>query len=316
MWLNLFNVLFASVTLFLLYHWYLLRNNRLGSRLIPLYAYGKAIEKKETDKEWNNNKQGKTQETSNVLSFFLTLVPKYYFQYFYDFAIVLNVSLLIVIPTLFWLEMEFLVTYPMSILFSHFPSSLALHDSSVFWVVFLLEFLQILRRCYECHFVSVFSPNSMMTVAHTVIGFGYYFAVSSALINLRLTNTSSMNIMNLIGVVIVTMGFILQYNSHCILANLRRRKRPNDKKEMIITTDHLIPYGGGFTFVSCPNYFAEIVIYFGLFITSGFDCSFGCILFNVVCSHLIMAEQSHSWYLKTFQEHYPRDRKMLIPFLL
>ena len=312
MWLNFFFFFFASGSLLVLHHWYLLRNNRLGNHLIPLYAYGKTIEKKEA----NNNKQGKKPETSNIISFFLTLVPKYYFQYFYDFAIVLNISLLIVIPALFWLEMESLVTYPMSILFSHFPSSLVLHNSSVFWVVFLLEFLQILRRCYECHFVSVFAPNSMITVAHAVIGFAYYLAVSNALINLRLTNTSSLNIINLIGVVIFTMGFILQYNSHCILANLRKRKRPSDKKEMIMTTDHLIPYGGGFTFVSCPHYFGEIVIYLGIFVTSGFDFSFGCILFNVICSHIMMAEQSHSWYLKTFKESYPKNRKMLIPFLL
>ena len=315
MWLNLFNVSFASGSLLILYHWYLLRNNRLGSYFIPLYAYGKTIEK-ERDKETNNNKQRKKPETFNIISFLMTLVPKYYFQYFYDFAIFLNVSLLIVIPVLFWLEMESLVTYPVSILFSHFPSSLALHDSSVFWVVFLLEFLQILRRCYECHFVSVFAPNSMITVAHTLFGFGYYLAVSSALTNLRLTNTSSMNITNLIGVVIFTMGFILQYKSHCILANLRKRKRPSDKKDIIITTDHLIPYGGGFTFVSCPHYFGEIVMYFGIFVTSGFDCSFAFVLFNVICNHIMMAEQSHSWYLKTFKESYPKNRKMLIPFLL
>ena len=44
----------------------------------------------------------------------------------------------------------------------------------------------------------------------------------------------------------------------------------SDKKDSV-TLEHRIPHGGLFEILSCPNYFAEILIYTGFAIIFGFS---------------------------------------------
>ena len=78
-----------------------------------------------------------------------------------------------------------------------------------------------------------------------------------------------------------------------------------------IGIDYKIPYGGLFKWISCPNYFGEIIEWIGWAIATW---SLAGLAFAVwALANLVPRSQSnHQWYIKYFEE-YPKDRKILIP---
>ena len=76
-----------------------------------------------------------------------------------------------------------------------------------------------------------------------------------------------------------------------------------------------MPVGGWFEAVSCPHYFAELVIYASIGIVLQFQgTTFGLYLIYLLCQHSVKAYNTHKWYQKTFQD-YPTERKALIPYI-
>lgn len=122
-------------------------------------------------------------------------------------------------------------------------------------------------------------------------------------------------------VALFTWASYHQYICHVILANLRHPTTPEGHKKM---TDHSrkqlnvtlgIPDGDWFQVVSCPHYFAEILIYcspllleWGVATMMLFPCLF------VVCLLTLSARQMHSWYINKFSD-YPCNRKRIIPYV-
>ena len=80
--------------------------------------------------------------------------------------------------------------------------------------------------------------------------------------------------------------------------------------------DHIIPHGGLFEYVSCPHYFAEILIYTGFYFVTHFDNSFLSLLVWVIVNQITCALMSHAWYREKFGASYPRHRRAIIPYLL
>ncbi|KAJ3225147.1 3-oxo-5a-steroid 4- dehydrogenase [Chytriomyces hyalinus] len=76
-----------------------------------------------------------------------------------------------------------------------------------------------------------------------------------------------------------------------------------------------IPFGYGFNYVSCPNYFFEILGWVAITALNG---SLVTLLFAVVgaVQMYVWAVKKHKRYLKEFGDKYPRNRKILVPFLL
>lgn len=75
-----------------------------------------------------------------------------------------------------------------------------------------------------------------------------------------------------------------------------------------------IPRGGMFEFVSCANYFGEIVEWLGWTLMTWSWVGLGFLLYT--CSNLVpRARANHEWYLGKFGEDYPKGRKAVIPFL-
>lgn len=75
-----------------------------------------------------------------------------------------------------------------------------------------------------------------------------------------------------------------------------------------------IPRGGVFEWVSCPNYFGEILEWAAwAFMT----CSWaGVGFFMYTCANLVpRAMANHRWYLEKFGDDYPKNRKAVIPFV-
>ncbi|KAJ4903833.1 Steroid 5-alpha-reductase DET2 [Raphanus sativus] len=77
---------------------------------------------------------------------------------------------------------------------------------------------------------------------------------------------------------------------------------------------YVIPRGGLFEFVSCPNYFGEVVEWFGWGVMTWSWPGIGFFLYT--CSNLIpRAHASHIWYNDKFRAEYPKTRKAVIPFV-
>jgi 3-oxo-5-alpha-steroid 4-dehydrogenase 1 len=107
----------------------------------------------------------------------------------------------------------------------------------------------------------------------------------------------------IIGVLIFACGFVMNKHADAILRGLWDRSNPGYK----------IPYGGMYRFISCPNYFGEIVTWIGwAFMT----WSLAGLFFVVwTAANLVpRAMVNHKWYLEKFPA-YPKERKAIIPFL-
>lgn len=75
-----------------------------------------------------------------------------------------------------------------------------------------------------------------------------------------------------------------------------------------------IPRGGLFELVSCPNYFGEIMEWFGWALMTWSWVGFGFFLYT--CANLMpRARATRLWYLEKFKDDYPKDRKAVIPFI-
>ncbi len=107
-----------------------------------------------------------------------------------------------------------------------------------------------------------------------------------------------------LGLVLFAFGFFLNLHSDAILRNLRK---PGE-------TGYKVPYGGGYQWVSCPNYLAEIIEWTGWAILT-WSLAGAAFAIYTIANLLPRALQHHRWYKSQFAE-YPADRKAIIPYLL
>jgi len=76
-----------------------------------------------------------------------------------------------------------------------------------------------------------------------------------------------------------------------------------------------IPYGGMFEFVSCANFFGEIVEWWGFAMASWSLPALAHAIFTT--ANLVpRALQHHQDYLNKYREDYPKDRAAVIPYIL
>jgi 3-oxo-5-alpha-steroid 4-dehydrogenase 1 len=107
----------------------------------------------------------------------------------------------------------------------------------------------------------------------------------------------------IVGIILFVSGYLINQQSDSILRNLRQ---PGE-------TGYLIPRGGGYRLVSCPNYFGELLEWTGWAILT-WSIS-GVVFVLWTAANLIpRARSHHQWYRKTFPD-YPPNRKAVIPFL-
>lgn len=106
-----------------------------------------------------------------------------------------------------------------------------------------------------------------------------------------------------IGAALFLLGFALNLHSDTILIRLRADG-----------PGYRIPRGGLFRWISCPNYFAEMLEWTGWAILtwSLAGAAFAC---YTVANLLPRALEHHRWYQREFAD-YPKDRRALVPFLL
>lgn len=119
-----------------------------------------------------------------------------------------------------------------------------------------------------------------------------------------------------------------QYTCHVILANLRRKTQTMTNSGCVQLNANLqsvyeqsaqksrlgIPVGDWFHLVSCPHYFAEVLVYCSVVLMEwgSIVMMFPCVFVITVLT--LSARQMHSWYCYKFDD-YPRNRKRIFPFL-
>ncbi|XP_010708410.1 polyprenol reductase [Meleagris gallopavo] len=191
-------------------------------------------------------------------------------------------------------------------------------DSEVFsaLLVLLLLWLHSFQRLAECLYTSVFS-NGVIHIVQYCFGLGYYIAVGSTVLcqvptNVRNGKGLSVQIFwfHIVGIVMYLWASFHQHRCLVILANLRKSKSGE-----VLSLNHSIPFGDWFERVSCPHYFAELLIYISMAITFGFhNVTWWFVVMYVFFNQTLAAVLCHEFYQEKFTT-YPKHRKAFIPFI-
>ena len=109
----------------------------------------------------------------------------------------------------------------------------------------------------------------------------------------------------IIGGIIFITGFIINQAADKKLIGLRKGGQKG----------YFIPRGGLFNYISCPNFFGEIVEWSGFALMAW---NLPALSFAVwTAANLIpRALDHHRWYKSYFKEEYPKSRKAVIPFMI
>jgi 3-oxo-5-alpha-steroid 4-dehydrogenase 1 len=107
----------------------------------------------------------------------------------------------------------------------------------------------------------------------------------------------------IIGAVLFIEGFLINRDADNTLRELRK---PGE-------TDYKIPHGGLYEYISCPNYFGEILEWLGWAVATWSlpGLTFAIWTFANLAPR---ARSHHKWYHGTFSS-YPSNRKALIPWI-
>ena len=134
----------------------------------------------------------------------------------------------------------------------------------------------------------------------------FFFNIVNGLINgyfLSNINFHSESIFLITGFLLFVLGLYINISSDNKLINLRKIKK-----------GYFVPKGGLFKYISCPNFFGEILEWFGFALMT---FNIGSLSFFIwTCCNLIpRALAHHTWYKNKFNE-YPKERKAILPFLI
>ena len=108
----------------------------------------------------------------------------------------------------------------------------------------------------------------------------------------------------ILGAVLFFSGFAINQHADWVLMNLRK---PGE-------TGYKIPKGGLYRFITCPNYFGEILEWTGFAIASWSLPGLAFALYTTA-NLAPRALSHHKWYREKFAD-YPPERRALIPFVI
>jgi len=108
----------------------------------------------------------------------------------------------------------------------------------------------------------------------------------------------------ILGTGLFIVGELINHHSDWVLINLRK---PGE-------SGYKIPKGGLYRWITCPNYFGELVAWTGWAIAAWSIAGVSFAVFTA--ANLVpRAFQNHAWYLEKFDD-YPKERKVIFPFVV
>ena len=177
------------------------------------------------------------------------------------------------------------------------------------WVFFFLWIAHYFNRSIIFPFRQKHAKDTAVIVVMSAISFnlingfinGYYLG-SAELVQNQYTNYfQSYNF--ILGLIIFITGAYINIKSDEILFSLRKE---ND--------GYKIPQSFLYKYISCPNYFGEIIEWAGFAIMVWNLPGLVFVLWTIF-NLVPRAVSHHTWYQNKFDE-YPKDRKAIIPFIL
>jgi hypothetical protein len=160
-------------------------------------------------------------------------------------------------------------------------------------------------------FIYPFSLRGDRMMPVSIIGFGLIFNLMNAYLNghyiFTLATQYTVHWLSdprfIVGVALFVAGYLINRSADRILRNLRA---PGE-------TGYKIPQTGLYRWISCPNYFGEIVVWSGWAIATW---SLPGLAFAVwtIANLAPRARSHHIWYQQTFPD-YPIGRKALVPMV-
>jgi 3-oxo-5-alpha-steroid 4-dehydrogenase 1 len=129
---------------------------------------------------------------------------------------------------------------------------------------------------------------------------GYYFGFINFSYSLEWVYTPQF----IIGSILFIVGFLINTSSDSILINLRKKN----------TNEYTIPRKGLFNYISCPNFFGEIIEWLGFAVMTWSIAGLAFFLWTFF-NLFPRALSHHTWYKNTFSD-YPKNRKAVFPFII
>jgi protein-S-isoprenylcysteine O-methyltransferase Ste14 len=128
---------------------------------------------------------------------------------------------------------------------------------------------------------------------------GYYIG---NIINFPITYLYSMKF--ILGFIILIIGVTINTSADKVLIKIRNQN-----------IGYQIPTGGLYKYITCPNYFGEIIQWTGFAIITW---SFPALLFVLwTMANLIpRAKAYNNWYRLKFEGEYPNNKKAIIPYII
>ncbi|KAI9642841.1 3-oxo-5a-steroid 4- dehydrogenase [Ciborinia camelliae] len=193
-------------------------------------------------------------------------------------------------------------------IYSHPTSSIAPLSTSQLLSMALI-IIHFIKREYETIFVHRFSLSTMpasnifKNCLHYWILSGLYVAYFIyAPSSYTALSSPKLNLINMAGVALYIFGEISNFKTHLTLSNLRS---PGG-------TERGIPQGYGFSMVTCPNYFFEILAWIGVVLVTK---SWSTVIFVIVGTMQMQtwAAKKEKLYCNDFGDKYKKKRNAIFP---
>jgi 3-oxo-5-alpha-steroid 4-dehydrogenase 1 len=204
-----------------------------------------------------------------------------------------------------WIIME----SPALLIFSGFFLFGSLKHNAVTWVFFSLWILHYINRTLVFPFRLRTKGKQMpLAIVFMAIGFnfmngflnGYYLGSLADQYTLEWFRDPRF----ISGIILFLSGMAINFQADHILIHLRK---PGE-------TGYVIPRGGFFRYVSCPNHFGEIIEWSGFALLTWSSPALAFAVWTLV-NLMPRALHHHKWYREHFED-YPPSRKAVLPFIL
>lgn len=146
--------------------------------------------------------------------------------------------------------------------------------------------------------VSVITMAILFNAANGYLNGRYIFTFSEGY-----SNSYLLDIRFLAGITLFVVGYVINRQADTILRGLRQ---PGE-------TDYKIPRDSLYRWISCPNYFGEIMTWVGWAVMTWSPAGLSFALWTIA-NLAPRALAHHKWYMDHFSD-YPANRKALVPRL-
>ncbi|KAJ8966460.1 hypothetical protein NQ317_011447 [Molorchus minor] len=252
----------------------------------------------------------------------LTLqIPKSWFRHFYILAVFVYTYIFYIVTNtyIFRQDIPNWFTYMLKTLCGE--ERYAYASATKTYIAIALMTLQVYRRFYDTHFISIFGKSSKINFITYLVGLYHYVACGLAIIceapkfadysseKAETVNVADVTSIDIFSIFLFLWAWWHQHTTTKILADLRK-----NKEGVVVTDAYNLPEGDWFSYLTAPHQTAEILMYGSITILLWPNTTWFFVFIWVLSNQVETILLSHWWYQETFDK-FPKTRKALIPFI-